>query len=147
MKQYAILSKDHFYRIFEHTADLGLEIFGKDRNDLFRNSVLAISDIIIDRGSVRDIESRAFDAEGNNIEELLINFLREILYLYNGERWLIKKCKIFDMNDLKLRASLKGEALDPGRHSIKMEIKAVTYHGVEIQKLSNGWSGRFICDV
>jgi SHS2 domain-containing protein len=135
------------YRIFEHTADLGVEISGTDERDLFRNAALALSDIMTDRQHIRGREEREIVVEGGDREELLVNFLREVLNLYNGEGWLLKECIIGEMDGFHLRASVTGEPFDLARHTMDVEIKAVTYHRTEIQKTAKGWTGRVVCDV
>ncbi|MBW2673719.1 MAG: archease [Deltaproteobacteria bacterium] len=135
------------YRIFEHTADLGVEIYGTDERDLFRNAALALSDIMTDRRRLRGREEREIVAEGGDREEVLVNFLREVLYLYNGEGWLLKECVISEMDGFHLCAVATGEPFAHGRHTMDVEIKAVTYHRVQIQRAAQGWTGRVICDV
>jgi len=135
------------YRIFEHTADLGVEIYGTDERDLFRNAALALSDIMTDRRRVRGREEREIVVEGGDREEVLVNFLREVLYLYNGEGWLLKECVIAEMDGFHLRAAVAGESFAHGRHTMDVEIKAVTYHRAEIHTNAEGWTGRVICDV
>jgi len=135
------------YRIFEHMADLGVEIYGTDERDLFRNAALALSDIMTDRRRVRGREEREIVVEGADMEEVLVNFLREILYLHSGEEWLLKECKIVEMDDFHLRATVTGEPFAHGRHTMDVEIKAVTYHRAQIHRTTQGWTGRVICDV
>lgn len=135
------------YRIFEHTADLGVEICGTDERDLFRNAALALSDIMTDRGRVETREKREIVAEGGDREEVLVNFLREILYLYNGEGWLLRECEISEVDAFHLRAAVTGEPFAHGRHTMDVEIKAVTYHRAEVRRSGQGWTGRIICDV
>jgi len=135
------------YRIFEHTADLGVEIYGTDERDLFQNAALSLSDIMTDRRRVRVREKREIVVEGGDREEVLVNFLREILYLYNGEDWLLKECVISEMGGGHLRAAVTGEPFAHDRHTMDIEIKAVTYHRAQIHRDTKGWTGRIICDV
>lgn len=135
------------YRIFPHTADLGLEIYGASRRDLFVHAAFAVYDLITDLGKVEGKESRAIFVEGKDQEDLLINYLREILYLYNGERWLIKDVCIDELGSRCMKVSLAGEFLDLDKHTIKKEIKAVTYHQVKVEEVKNGWKAKVIFDV
>ncbi len=147
MTKYAIQAARPPYRIFEHTADLGVEIYGTDERALFRNAALALSDIMTDRRRLRGREEREIVAEGGDREEMLVNFLREVLYLYNGEGWLLQDCVISEMNTFHLRAAATGEPFARGRHTMEVEIKAITYHRAQIQRAEQGWTGRVICDV
>jgi len=142
-----IRAADPPYRIFDHTADLGLEVYGTDEGDLFRNAAHALFDILTDRGRVRGRDKREIAVEGADREELLVNFLRETLSLYNSEGWLMKECTIRELDDRRLSAAVTGESFNRGRHAMKCEIKAVTYHQAHIDRTARGWTGRVICDV
>jgi len=135
------------YRIFDHTADLGVEIYGINERELFCNAAFAIFDIMTDVNLVRAKKEKRIFVEGGDLEELLVNFLREILYIYNGEGLLLKECAIFEMDNVHIKGTVRGEPFSQERHDINIEIKAVTYHSVEIKKTSERWIGRVIFDV
>lgn len=135
------------YQPFDHTADLGLVIRGANEEDLFANAAFAVFDIITDLGRVEARETRRILVEGDSREDLLINFLREVLYLYNGERWLMKGLRVTRVGERVLEAEALGEPFDGQKHEICKEIKAVTYHQAEIRKTPDGWTARVIFDV
>jgi SHS2 domain-containing protein len=135
------------YHAFDHTADLGLVITGENEADLFANAAHAVFDIITDLDRVAALETRRIVAEGGNREDLLINFLREILYLYNGERWLLKGLRIIRLSEKGLEAEVRGELFDSEKHEICKEIKAVTYHQAQVSQTPAGWTARVIFDV
>jgi SHS2 domain-containing protein len=135
------------YCTFDHTADLGLAIRGASEEDLFANAAFAVFDIITDLGRVEPRETRLILVEGDSPEDLLINFLREILYLYNGERWLLKELRVTRIGERALEAEARGEPFDGQKHEICKEIKAVTYHQAEVRKTPEGWTARVIFDV
>ena len=135
------------YTTFDHTADLGLAITGASEEDLFANAAFAVFDIITDLGRVEPRETRRVLVEGDSREDLLINFLREILYLYNGERWLLKEIRVIKIDEKALEAEARGEPFDEHKHEICKEIKAVTYHQAEVRKTPDGWAARVIFDV
>ena len=135
------------YRIFDHTADLGVEIYGINERELFCNAAFAIFDIMTDVNLVRAKEEKPFFVEGGDLEELLVNFLREILYMYNGEGLLLKEFMISGMNNFHIKGTARGEPFARERHHINIEIKAVTYHQVEIYTTARGWTARVVCDV
>jgi len=147
MKRETVRAQRPPYQLFEHTADLGVEIYGRDEQELFRNAALALADIMADRSRVEEQGRREIVAEGGDLEELLINFLREVLSLYNSEGWLLKGCEVTEMGTCHLRATATGEPFARGRHAVAVEIKAVTYHGTEICSTPEGWIGRIVCDV
>jgi len=135
------------YHIFDHTADLGVEIYGKTLQDLYANAANAVFDIMTDLRRVRVLESMEIRIEGDGWEDLLINYLREILYLFNGENLLLKKCVVTDIDAQHLKATVSGEPYNPEKHRINTEIKAVTYHQTSIKQTPQGWTARVIFDV
>jgi len=135
------------YALFDHTADLGVEIYGKTLPELFANAAFALFDLMTDLRIVRTTEERLVVVEGEGREDLLVNYLREILYLFNGEGLLLKEFLIIKMDPNHLEAQVSGESFDPTKHRINMEIKAVTYHQVTVGNTSEGWTGRVIFDV
>ena len=78
------------YRQFYHTADLGIEVFGGTAGELFTNAAFAMFDLITQLNCVELRETRRIEVEGVDLDDLLVNFLRESLYLFNGEHWLAK---------------------------------------------------------
>jgi SHS2 domain-containing protein len=141
------------YKFFDHTADIGVEISGRTRKELFANAAYALFDVLIEncvkeKGTTARVEKRQkiVTVEGTDIEDLLINFLREILYLFNGTGWVVEHCKIMECGNKRLKAQLMGEPYNK-KHSIKSEIKAVTYSGLSVEKQKSGWRARVIFDV
>lgn len=136
-----------FYKTFDHTADLGLAVKGKSAPELYANCAFAVFDIITELSRVEAREIRRIAVEGDSPEDLLINLLREILYLYNGERWLLKEIHVIRFRDNAIEAEAFGEPLDERRHDILKEIKAVTYHQAQVRVTPDGWEARVIFDV
>jgi len=135
------------YRIFDHTADLGVEITGASREEVYAEAAGALFDLLTDLSSVRESEERTLVVEGEEPDDLLVNFLRELLYSWNGEGFLMKRCTVREAAPRGLTAVLRGETYDPARHRIRMEIKAVTYHQVSVSHTEEGWVARVVFDV
>ena len=135
------------YTLFDHTADLGVEVYGKTPGELFANAAFALFDIITDISTIETTEERKLVVEGSNWEDLLVNYLREVLYLCNGEGLLLKEFIVVKIDPAALQVVVRGEPFDPSRHSIKTEIKAVTYHQTSVTEDSHTWTGRVIFDV
>ncbi len=139
------------YKLIDHTADLGIEINGRTKRDLFTKAVLSLMNVLIEvteseKGKA-NIRQRTLTVEGSDIADLLVNFLREVLYLFNGEVLIIWKCEIMECGNRKLVARLFLESYDKKKHIMKTEIKAVTYHGLSVQRIKKGWKARVIFDV
>lgn len=145
------------YKLFNHTADIGCEIFGKTRKELFANGVTALFDLILDQKRDRGNflaaalrttgEEKSITINGNGLEDLLINFLREVLYLFNGKKWVTIDCRPVEITRELIVAQLYGESYNLKKHPVTMEIKAVTYHGLSVKKTAQGWKARVIFDV
>ena len=145
------------YKLFNHTADIGCEIFGKTRKELFANGVTALFDLILDRKSQQGtflaaavwttLEEKSITINGNGLEDLLINFLREVLYLFNGKKWVAIDCRPLEITRKRIVAQLHGEPYNLKKHPVTMVIKAVTYHGLSVKKTAHGWKARVIFDV
>jgi SHS2 domain-containing protein len=136
------------YRIFDHTADLGVEVSAATREELYAGAALALFDMLTDLSAIRARRLREIDVAGEDPADLLVNFLREVLYGWNGEGFLMKSCVVRRVTPTRIEAVLKGEGFDPGRHRIIREIKAVTYHQSSVLKTPEGmWVARVVFDV
>ena len=155
--EYSILSYNppmSNYKFFDHTADIGVEISGRTKKELFANAANALFDVLIENNNSKSKSAKktqkwqkTLTVEGADVEDLLINFLREILYIFNGESWVVSNCKITECGNKRLKAQLKGEPFNKKKHSIKTELKAVTYSGLNVEKQKSGWRARVIFDV
>jgi len=135
------------YEIINHTADLGLRVFGDTREDLFANAAAAMFAQITDLEQVRPHIRRSLKVEAPNREELLVRFLSELLYLFTSGELLPGKFKIQRMDDRHLEAEVWGEKFSASLPSLKTEIKAVTYHNLKIDHDKTGWRSEIIFDV
>jgi len=135
------------YRVFNHTADLGVEIYGKTVEELLVNAAFAIGDLMTDLQNVEVTRARRIVAEGTDWEDLLVNYLREALYLFNGEGLLLGDYAIIEIDPRHVVGEARGEPFDPDRHRINTEIKAVTYHQALVRETETGWIGRVVFDV
>ncbi len=137
------------YTFFDHTADIGVEIFGQTRKELFANASLALKEILFDIPSTEPLRGRKkiITVEGADTTDLLINYLREILYLVNGEGWIVRNAEITRCGSKRLTANLQLEPFDQKKYAIKVELKAVTYHNASVKKEQSGWRAKVIFDV
>ena len=136
------------YRFLEHTADFRLEIFGTDAADLFIQAAKALTELITDPGSLQGGgQARTVVLSGADWPDLMVNWLRELLYLWEGEQKLICEVTMKVLNPTHLQARVVNEAYDPAKHEIRNEIKAVTYHQIEAGPYKTGWRARVIFDI
>jgi len=142
------------YKFFDHTADIGVEISGRTKKELFTNAAGAMFDILIENNDSKNKTAKGVQGrqkivtvEGSDVEDLLINFLREILFLFNGKNFVTVDCEILECGNKKLVARLTGEPFSKKKYFIKTEIKAVTYSGLKVEKQRLCWKARVIFDV
>lgn len=136
------------YKILDHTADIGIEVWGETKKEVLANTVEAMFDLIADSENISAVQEKQIFISGTDTADMLINLLREALYLFHSQAWLCKRCEILELNDEKVAAKVFGEPYDAKKHQLKMEIKAVTYHTLKIEQVAGkGWRARVIFDV
>jgi len=135
------------YEFINHTADLGIKVRGFSLKKLFENAARAMFDLIVDLDTVKKRNQMTIEIKGGELEELLADWLRDILYRCNGDKYLLKEFKIEKISPEGLKARVRGEKLDMSRHTLRREIKAVTYHDLEIRKLNHEWQAQIIFDI
>ena len=135
------------YRRIDHTADLGIEIYGMSPAALFENAALALFDQIIDPVGVKGARKDHLTIHGTDWPDLMVNWLRELLYIWNGKEKLVESIDIISITENELTAKIRLDSFDPARHSIKNEIKAVTYHQIQVNQVASGWESKIIFDV
>ncbi|MCK9392294.1 MAG: archease [Syntrophales bacterium] len=86
------------YRILDHTADIGVEVHGATLADLFSQAAFALVDLLTDRATLTGATAKVIRIEGADMTDLWINYLREILYLFNGENFLLKDIPEINFN-------------------------------------------------
>ena len=135
------------YRIIDHTADLGLHVFGADPSELFATAARAMFDIIVTPESVQAAQSLNLKVEGADWPDLMVNWLRELLYLWSGKGLLVQSVDILDIGAHRITADVAVDTYDPARHALGSEIKAVTYHQITVNRKLTGWEARIIFDI
>jgi len=141
------MSPTSTYEIIDHTADLGIIVKGPDTKGLFINAALAMIDLMV-KGKISDIiTTRDILIEGEDFPDLMVRWLGEILYLFEGEDLIVHSIEIKSIGPMQLHATLTLSSFEPGRHQVLREIKAVTYHGISVSKVNSGWEARVIFDI
>jgi SHS2 domain-containing protein len=135
------------YRTFEHTADLGLIVDAPGREGLFSEAGRALLSVLVDNpDAVRPEREVIIEVSGSEPDYLLFDWLNEILYRFEKERLLLSEFDV-TFGSEGLKANARGEPLDPARHEPAHEIKAITYHQLEMRETDDGWRARFIVDI
>ncbi|NIR49285.1 archease [candidate division KSB1 bacterium] len=131
----------------DHTADVGIKVYGSELSDLFTHAALGLFDIIANLEKVSPNLDRSITVEADDREALLVRWLSELNYLFFTEREIYKEFEITEIAETRLVAIVRGEKLDYERHEIYTEVKAVTYHRLYIKETECGWEAQVIFDL
>jgi len=131
------------YELLEHPADIGFRAFGGTLAELFANAALALVAIGTDPDEVQPAERYELSAEGSDRESLLVNWLSEVLYWFDGRRIAFREFHVELAEPAAVRATALGEPRDPARHHTRLIVKAVTWHQLRVVQTEDGW----ICEV
>ena len=135
------------FDIIEHTADVGITAYGEDMNQLYSNASLALFSLITDIQSIKENLQHQVEINSANRDNLLVEWLNELIYLFDAEHLLFNRCEIASLNNNQLKATCYGEKFDPARHRIKMDVKAATYYMLEVVGDSKGYRAKVIFDI
>lgn len=135
------------FKNFEHTADIGIEVWGRTEAELFENAAIGMFAQIADTNTDTDTDTY-LEVEADNREFLLVAFLQELLYNFETKKILFKKFEITYLDDRNIKCIARGEKIT-SPHQIVREIKAVTYHLLKIEKddEKNIWRAKILFDV
>ena len=135
------------YETFDHTADLGLRIRAADLDTLFAEAAACLfSAIVEDPTSVRPLQRIDVRIDGADREYLLFDWLRELLYRFDSRHLLLSRFEA-RVGEAGLEGSAWGEPFDPARHALAHEVKAITYHGLKVERTADGWLAEVIVDI
>src|SRR5262245_52913491 len=127
------------YEYFEHTADLGIRVRAADLNALFADAATALFAAIVDGlDAVRPPQQVESAVEGLDPDYLLFDWLRELLCRVDAEHLVLSQVDV-TVSETGLVARARGEPLDPARHLLSHEVKAITYHGLRVEREDGGW--------
>ncbi len=130
------------YEIFDHTADIGIIVRGNRVEELFEKAAYGMFDIITDLSKVEPAGKYKVSVKSPTLEDLLVDYLSELLYVFSVEFFIMCdfNVKIKKNEDgYSLSGIALGEPFNKDKHGIKIEIKAVTYHELEIN-LEKGYA-------
>jgi SHS2 domain-containing protein len=128
------------YRILEHPADLGIESWGATFPEALSMAVSGLASILVDPATVEPAERRAFSVSGNGSETLVVKVLSEVLFLFDAEQFVPKSLTVNEESTTRLRGFVDGEPLKVGKHRMRLDVKAITYHQLSVQRQSGGVS-------
>jgi SHS2 domain-containing protein len=135
------------YRTTEHTADVGIEVEAAGLEELFEGAALAMFSIMVDLKGVEQKVERRLLLRSADVEELMFKWLNELIFLCSAEALVFSGFDIQHVGERDIVALARGEPIDPEKHNLGLEIKAATYHELDVERCEGGWFARAIFDV
>lgn len=133
------------FEAINHTADVGLDVYGKTVSKLFENAAEGMFSLITPLDKVKEKIVISVSISAHDREELLVTFLNELLYYYSAKKVLFKRFEIHKLGETSLDADVSGDKI--AGHEILHDIKAATYHDLKIEQTDGGCKTRIIFDV
>jgi protein archease len=137
------------YEYFDHTADVGIRLKAVDLETLLNDAGIALFSLIVDNlAQVQPREEVEIDVAGSVSEAdyLLFDWLNELLRQFEETTLVFCRFEVMLSAD-GIAATGFGEPLDPDRHGLGNEVKAVTYHRLRVEQTPEGWEGEVILDI
>ena len=141
------------YRFFDHTADLAVDLTAPTAGGLFGEALAAFTEAITESERIAERVERRFALSAAALDLLLVDWLGEMLYAFEVEELLFRRAEVeitgggVAGGEVRLSAVAHGEPRDEARHPIKVLIKGITYHGLEVVQEPDGWRGRVVFDI
>jgi SHS2 domain-containing protein len=134
------------FEIIDHTADVGIIAHGADMNQAFANAAKALFSLITELDDVEEVMYRDLELTAPDQESLLVEWLNELIYLFDAENIIFRRFDITQLSQTHLQARSYGQKVDSTQHKLKMGVKAATYHMLKVDK-SNGGRVQVLFDV
>jgi SHS2 domain-containing protein len=138
------------FGFFDHTGDIGIDIDAPDLRSLFADAAAAFSETITARESLPHAATLEISVAAEELDVLLVEWLGDLLYRFDTDGWLPHHADVDvsrSAGHWTLRARLAGGRIDPERHEIRVLVKAVTYHALEVRAAGDRWLARVILDI
>jgi len=132
------------FKFLEHTADIKFQAFGKNLEEVFANSALAMFNSMFNR-KVKKTEKFNVEAEGKDNESLLYNFLEELIILFDENQFFISGVEKIKIKDGKLQAKVVGDKAE--NYKISLDVKAITYNEMFVKKIKDKFVAQVVLDV
>lgn len=134
----------------DHTGDIGLRVTAGSASALFEEAARALTAIMCEPGSIRARTRREVHLEAPALDLLLVDWLNELLYRFEVDRLLVHSARVrltHGQDTVQLEATVRGETYDPAVHPLNTLLKAVTYHGLELEETPEHWRASMIVDI
>ena len=144
---HVVRTVDKPFEVIDHTADIGIVAYGATIKQVFANAALGLFDLMADLDDFKEGLQRELELSAEDVEVLLIEWLNELIYIFDVEHIIFKKFEIEKLTSTQIKARCFGERMKPGHHKLKREIKAATYHMLQISKEDSTYKVQVIFDI
>lgn len=135
------------HRFLPHTADIRVAFEAESLDALLAEGLVVLRGLVAGESVVEPRERRAISVGATDPADLFLAFLRELLYLYATDGFLPAGFEFASVTETSVEGTLLGETSDPQRHAHQPEVKAVTRHGLVVERVGDGWKGEVVFDV
>ncbi len=135
------------FEVIDHTADIGIIVYGTDLKQVFANAALGLFSLIADLDNVKEHIKRDVEISAEDPEVLLVEWLNELIYIFDVEHILFKRFEIKELESNIIKATCYGEKVKAGHHKLKREVKAATYHMLKLNKENGTYKVQIIFDI
>jgi SHS2 domain-containing protein len=135
------------FKFLDHTADMGIQVTGPTLEDLFENAGQSLMEIMIKKRPAGETSLFSLSVSGEDLPDLMVRWLGEILYLFEGDSKVVMDIDIDALAETRIDARLHTVPFNPKLHEVVTEIKAVTYHQIEVARRKDGWQAAVIFDL
>lgn len=156
------------YRFLDHTADVGADVEAATLGGLYAEALAAFTDTVTELRAVRPERERRVELSAVDLEDLMVDWLGELLYLFEVDELLFREAAVeVERADdgvgdgggaagdghggeggRRLTATVRGEPYAPDRHPVKVLVKGITYHALQVAETpGGGWRCRVIFDI
>lgn len=125
------------FELIEHTADTGIVAYGSDLPEAFASAAYGLFSIITEPDKLAETVAHEVSVTADDIEALLLEWLNELIYLFDAKGLIFKRFEVHKLSDTELKATCYGEKYNPAKHELKLGVKAATYHMLEVDKKNN----------
>lgn len=135
------------HEIFEHTADLGIRVRAETPDALLEDAAHGLFSVMAANiDAVRPVAELRFQLAAGDLEELLHDWLSELLYTFHVKRLLLCEFDVH-LDGLTLSAVARGEPIDAARHELAAEVKAITWCNLKVAHTAAGWLAEVVVDI
>ncbi|MBN1480162.1 archease [candidate division KSB1 bacterium] len=131
---------------FDHTADIGIRLTRPTPEELFRDAAFAMFDLIAPNNKFRPVINYTITVQGVNLEELMVNWLSEINFYFQVNGYVPVNIALV-VNSTCLTAKIQGDIIDRSVHNVEIEIKAITFHKIDVRQADDKWKAQVVFDI